>query len=86
MEQLSRLPKQRAYKAPINQRRRYISPEEAINCAKTFRVDPGTFLPCLYTSPYSFVTRTDGPTRDLYLKEGTVEKKIASKPKVILPA
>ena len=86
MEQLSRLPQQRAYKSPIDQRRRYVSSTEAINCAKTFKVDPGLFLPCLYTSSYSFVTRTDGQTSDLYLKEGPIEKKIASKPKVALPA
>lgn len=51
MEQLSRIPKA-VYKTPINQRRRCVSLDDAIRCAQTFGVDPGLFLPSLFTSDY----------------------------------
>jgi hypothetical protein len=50
MEQLSHLPLKATYVTPINQRRRYVSIEDGQRCAETFGVDPGVFLPCLFTS------------------------------------
>jgi len=52
MEQLSR-PRIRledAYKTPLSQRRRYVTLKDGIDCAKTFGVDNGVFLPSLFTS------------------------------------
>jgi hypothetical protein len=50
MEQLSRVTTKATYSTPINQRRRYVTLVEGQRCAETFGVDPGIFLPCLFTS------------------------------------
>lgn len=50
MEQPSRIKAELSYKTPLNQRCRYVTLEDAKRCASTFGVDPGLFLPCLFTS------------------------------------
>jgi hypothetical protein len=50
MEQLGRLPYKQEYKTPTGQRRSYITLDVAQKCAKTFDIDPGLFLPSLFTS------------------------------------
>lgn len=52
MEQLSRVHVRdpNSYASPVNQRRRYVTLEDARNCAETFGVDPGLLLPSLFTS------------------------------------
>jgi len=52
MEQLSRVNVKgpNDYHTPINQRRRYVTVEDARRCSDTFGVDAGIFLPCLFTS------------------------------------
>jgi len=50
MEQLSRVDFKAAYETPINQRRRVMNLTEAKECADTFDVDVGVFLPCLFVS------------------------------------
>ncbi|WP_075883096.1 hypothetical protein [Candidatus Protochlamydia sp. W-9] len=49
-EQLSRLNLKIQYKTSLSQRRHLITLGEAINCAKTFNVEAGLFLPGLITS------------------------------------
>lgn len=50
MEQLSRLPYKEVYITPTEQRRSYITLDVAQKCARTFEIDPGLFLPSLFTS------------------------------------
>ena len=50
MEQLSRLPTKAVYATPVAQRRRYITIEDGIDCARTFGVDAGVFFAGLFTS------------------------------------
>lgn len=50
MEQPSRIDTKLVYLTPENQRKRYVTLLDAEECAKTFRIDPGLFLPCLFTT------------------------------------
>lgn len=50
MEQLTRIDFKANYDTPLNQRRRVMNLTEASECAETFDVDVGVFLPCLIVS------------------------------------
>ena len=53
MERAARKDLKTIYKTPPNQRGRPVTLQDAKDCAKTFDIDVGLFLPCLITSDYS---------------------------------
>lgn len=50
MEQPTRINTKNVYRTPLNQRMRAVTLEDARDCAQTFGIDIGLFLPCLITS------------------------------------
>ncbi len=50
LEQMARPNTKPVYQTPLNQRRKEISIDKALQCADTLRVDPGLFLPALFAT------------------------------------